>query len=146
MKILAALCFGVLLTACAPLMANLTGTSQPAGDDPADQQLFVEGVEQITQQQNPEILLHLKDRFPKSPWAERADAILTLAEQNRRQKQQLKQLQQQVDDLSSNLQITLMEDRIKQYTAENQRLQKELDISNKRLEALRELTIELELK
>lgn len=146
MKILAALCFGVLLTACTPLMTILNDAKQPVAEHPADQKLFDEGVEQVIQQQNPDLLLRLKDSYPDSLWSKRADAVLAQAEQIRLQKKQLEQLQKKIDDLSSGKQFTSMESQLKQYATENQRLQKELDTSNKQLEALRELTIELELK
>ena len=146
LKTLTVLCFGFLLTACTPIMANLGGTSQTAEDTTTDQQLFVEGVRQITQQQKPDLLLQLQDRFPGSLWADQAESILDLSEQISRQKKKIEQLEQQTIDLSSGKQIVLLNDQITQYASENKRLQEELDISNKRLEALRELTIELELK
>lgn len=115
-------------------------------EEPADQQLFNEGIDQLIQNQDPEILLQLQDRFPESPWSEKVNSILGLAEQINRQKQQVAQLNQQLKKSLSNTQKKQMDERIKQCTAEAQRLQQELDISNKRLEALRELSIELELK
>jgi len=127
-------------------MSNLNGTNKPVVNDPADQKLFDEGIEQVIQQQNTELLLHLKDSYPDSLWTKRAEVVLTQADKIRLQKQKLKNLQKKIDGLSSGTQFTAMESQLKQYAAENQRLQKELDTSNKQLEALRELTIELELK
>lgn len=145
MKTLTALCFSMLLTACVPLNTGLEADPTPS-EVPADLQLFSDGFEQVSRQQEPEAFLLLKNDFPDSIWAKRADDFLALNNQVRQQEQQLKQLQHQLDQFSTDQQTKTMEKQMIRCTEENQRLQKELDISNQRLEALRELTIELELK
>jgi hypothetical protein len=137
MKKLIALCFMVLLSACTPFMHHFGGDRAPAAE-PAARRLFAQGLDRMIRHQDPRQLRQLKDSYPASPWAERADAVLIW---NARIKHQ----QQQLDQLSSDRQTAPMQERDR-CLAENQRIRKELGISNKRLEALRELTIELELK
>ncbi|HKJ04895.1 MAG TPA: hypothetical protein VJ974_04805 [Geopsychrobacteraceae bacterium] len=146
MKVLNALCLCLLLTACTPIFASLNGEKQPKPVPSADLRLFTEGVTQLVQNRDTELLLRLQDKFPYSPWTEKATDLLSLAEQITRQEQQLAKLRRQLDQPPSVNQLEPLEKEIDRYKTENLRLQQELDVSNKRLEALRQLTIDLELK
>lgn len=126
LKTLTALCVCMLLTACTPLLDRINGAIESVGEQTTPQALFAEGVDQLFSQGEPETLTLLQERFPASPWAQRAKSILSLS-------QQRNLLRRQLDQKSE------------QYTSETQRLREELELSQKRLEALRELTIELEL-
>ena len=147
MKVLTALCLGgLLLTACTPLLSTFNSAKQPKSEPPADLQLFTEGIAQLVESRDTELLIRLQDRFPYSPWTEKAAGVLGLAEMITQQEQQLAELRRKLDHEPSDSQLAPLKKKIDRYTAENLRLQQELDVSNKRLEALRQLTIELELK
>lgn len=120
-----------------------TETSSSA---PEDRKLFVEGIERLGRQQDPTPLYDLQNRFPESPWAVQAETLLNLVDRIRQQQEQLQRVQQQLSELSSDTHLEDAENLLDQCLSESQRLQQELDVSNQRLEALRELTIELELK
>lgn len=122
MKTLTVLCVSILLTACSPVYERINGTISTMGGQTAQQELFAEGIDQLTRNESPEALSRLKERFPQSPWSERAESILVRSRQ-----------------------LETMQKKIDQCETEKQQLQEELELSNQRLEALRELTIELEL-
>ncbi|MDT8419997.1 MAG: hypothetical protein RQ754_06165 [Desulfuromonadales bacterium] len=131
------------LTACAPLLGTI---QEPAQKIPADQQLFLDGVDQFTHRQEASTLRLLQDRFPSSPWSSKAAAILTLIDRANRQEQQLAQLRLQLNKQADPGSDEELEERMKRCQSDNLRLQEELSVFRKQLEALRELTIELELK
>lgn len=122
MKTLTVLCASILLTACSPLYDRINGAVNTMSDQKTQQELFAEGIDQLSRQEAPEALLSLKERFPQSPWTLRANSIMN-------QSRQLKTMQKQIEQCETAKQL----------------LQGELELSNQRLEALRELTIELEL-
>ena len=143
LKLFTPCCLILLLSACTPLMKNTPHGRQQV---PVEQQLFLEGIGQLSQQQDPSSLRLLRQRFPASPWSGKADAVLTLLEHISQQEEQLQQLQKKLDEPADLSNIQGLEKRLKDCQAENQTLQDELTVSRQRLEALRELTIELELK
>jgi septal ring factor EnvC (AmiA/AmiB activator) len=150
LKKLFSCCLLLWLSACVPLLDSINETTQKI---PADQQLFLDGVEQFSQQREASTLRLLQDRFPSSPWTSKAAAILSLIDQINGQEQQLAQLQsqlaQQQQQLAKHANHSTdqeLEEHIKRCQSDNQRLKEELSVSRRQLEALRELTIELELK
>lgn len=131
------------LNACLPLDGPLTKSLQKR---PADQQLFQDGLDLYGQQQDSSDLLHLRETYPTSAWSDRAATILSLIDLVGHQQQQIQSLQQELERCPGNNSSADLEDRLKRCSAARQTLQQELDIAQERLEALRELSIELELK
>lgn len=148
MKILVAICCAFLLGACAQLTGGgfQGAANQAEKPTPYDQQLFVDGLNQLLSRQEPVSLVELQANFSGSPWAAQAVGILELHKQLLRQQQQLENLQKQLAATPSEQDFEQTAAELARYKTENKRLQEELAIQTQRLEALRELTIEMELK
>ncbi len=106
-----------LLTAC-------TGGSLPVWLTPADQQLFVQGMDEIDAKgEVPDAFATLQQRYPDSPWTAKAQAVQGLSETIRQQQQALKRLkgsqaasrkqnqklQRQIESLESDLEALEIE-------------------------------------
>lgn len=86
MRLLLCLFLLILLTAC-------TGTSRPMWLTPADQQLFVLGMEALDSGEGlPAAFATLQGRYPDSPWSTKAHTIQALLDTIENQQKVIKRL------------------------------------------------------
>ncbi len=80
------ICLLVALVSC-------TGASPPVWMIPADQQLFVLGMEEfLIKEGEPEAFAMLQDRYPESPWSAKAQTIQTLLDTIENQRKVIQEL------------------------------------------------------
>lgn len=115
---------------CLSLLLQLTACtvgSPPMWLTPADQQLFVLGMQELeVKEAMPDSFAMLQQRYPESPWSTKAQTIQSLLQDIQKQQQSVKQLQasqavgrkqnqklqQQIESLESDLE-TLADERTK---------------------------------
>lgn len=133
MRLLFFLSLLVLLTACA-------GGSFPVWLTPADQQLFVQGMEGFDATgEVPDAFAVLQQNYPDSPWTARAQAIQELLEAIQKQQKTIKGLKQRLKESQT------------ASRKQHQKLQQQIESLETDLEALgaertklRQLLIDLE--
>ncbi|OEU52874.1 MAG: hypothetical protein BA871_13945 [Desulfuromonadales bacterium C00003096] len=129
MRLFLCLSLLLLLTAC-------TAGFLPRWLIPADQQLFVQGIEGVdTIGEVPDAFATLQQRYPDSPWTAKAQAVQSLLETIQKQQKTLQQLK----------------DRQTASRKQNQKLQEQIQLLETDLETLevertklRQLLIDLE--
>lgn len=82
------LCISLLI-----FLTSCTGVSTPMWMTPADQQLFVQGMDEFEiKEEEPEAFDMLQDRFPESPWSAKAHTIQTLLDTIENQRKVIQEL------------------------------------------------------